>query len=433
MIPSAVGIMGIVVLIFLLVSRVPVGFAMLLVGFVGFGYVVSFKSALSLISLDLFAVFASYNMSVIPLFVFMGQIAFNAEMGRRLYYTAYKWLGHMPGGLAIATIGGCAGFAAICGSSPATAATMGSVALPEMRRYDYDPALATGSVAAGGTLGILIPPSIVLVVYGILTEQSIGKLLYAGVLPGILLSVLFVMTIYIWAQLNPRLGPPGPATGIKEKLHSLSGTVEMLCLFVLVMGGLLVGIFTPTEAGGVGALGALMIALMGRKLTWQKFINSLVETTWMTAMLLVIMAGATIFGRFLAVTRIPLEMAAFAGHLPVPRVAILSVIAVFYIIGGCLMEIFALVILTIPIFFPVIEALGFDPIWFGVMVVILCEMGLITPPVGVNVFVIKGMCEDIPVGVIFKGIIPFFAAMVVCLIILVLFPQIALFLPALIK
>jgi C4-dicarboxylate transporter DctM subunit len=429
--PMAVGFIGIVTLILLLVSRVPVGFAMLFVGFLGFSHVVSIGSALSLISLDLFAVFASYNMSVIPLFILMGQIAYNAEMGRRLYDTAYKWFGHMPGGLAIATIGGCAGFAAICGSSPATAATMGSVALPEMRRYRYDPALATGSVAAGGTLGILIPPSIVLVVYGILTEQSIGKLLYAGILPGILLSTLFILTISVWSRTNPRLAPPAPRTGTRERFASLSGTVEMLCLFILVMGGLLAGLFTPTEAGGVGSLGALVIALVGRKLTWQKLIRALVETTWMSAMLMVIMAGATIFGRFLAVTRIPFEVATFASSLSVHRIAILSFIGLFYIIGGCLMEIFALV--TIPIFFPVITTLGFDPIWFGVIVVILCEMGLITPPVGVNVFVIKGMCDDIPVEVIFRGILPFFLAMFICLVILVIFPEIALFLPGLIK
>lgn len=431
--PIGVGVIGIVILIVLLLSRLPVGFTMLLVGFLGFSYLTSLDAGLGLIARDFFSTFASWNLSVIPLFILMGQIAFHAGMGQRLYHTAYKWLGHRPGGLAMATVAACAGFASICGSSPATAATIGAIALPEMRKYNYDASLATGCTAAGGTLGVLIPPSITFVIYGILTEQSIGKLFYAGILPGIILATIFIVTIYIWAQINPRLAPPGPVENFREKVKSLTGVWETLALFLLVMGGLYSGFFTPTEAGGVGSLGALVIGLIRRGLTRHKFVESLVDTTRTTAMLLLILAGAIIFSRFLAVTRIPFEMADWVVSLPLHRVSILAIILVFYIIGGCLMEILGLVILTIPIFYPVVIALGFDPIWFGVIIVIMCEMGVITPPVGVNVYVIGGVAKDVPLSIIFKGILPFFVGMVICVIILIIFPKIALFLPGFVK
>ena len=424
-------IIGIVVLLLLLLLRMPIGFVMALVGFVGFSYSVSMGAGLNLLAKDIFATFGSYSLTVVPLFVLMGQICFQSGMGQRLYHATYGVLGHLRGGLTMATIAGCAGFAAICGSTTATAATMGTVTLPEMRRYNYDMALATGAVAAGGTLGILIPPSSVFIIYGIMTEQSIGKLFFAGILPGILLSILFIITVYVICRINPRLGPPGPKAVSKEIARSLTGVVEIIVLFALVMGGLFVGWFTPTEAGGVGAFGALLIALVRRQLNWQQFIAALEETIRTSCMILVIVAGAVVFGRFLTVTRIPFELANWVGGLPLPPIAILAVILVIYGIGGLFMDALAFMMLTISIFFPVAMKLGFDPIWFGVLIVVITEIGAITPPVGINVFVINGVARDVPLETIFKGIFFFLGAFVVCMIILIAFPQISLFLPGL--
>jgi len=429
--PVLVGGIGIVVLVLVFLTGMPVAFTMALVGFLGVCFIVSLDAGLYIISTFLWDTFASYTLLVIPLFVFMGEIAFHSGVSRRLYETAYKWLGFMPGGVAMATVGGCAGFAAICGSSSATAATMGTVALPEMKKFNYDPALATGTVAAGGTLGVLIPPSVVLIIYGIMTEQSIGKLFVAGIFPGILLATLFIIALLIICRLNPRLGPPGPRTSFREKLASLPGTIEMLLLFGLVMGGLLLGWFTPTEAGGVGAAGALLVSQLRRELNWQRLRAAIMGTMRTACMILLIVAGATVFGRFLTVSNIPLELAQWAAMLPAPPVVILTVIMLIYIVGGCFMDALSFLIITIPIFFPVIMQIGYDPIWFGVIIVVLLEMGAITPPVGINVYVIKGIAKDVPLETIFKGILPFLLMMIVCLGILILFPQIALFLPSL--
>jgi tripartite ATP-independent transporter DctM subunit len=308
---------------------------------------------------------------------------------------------------------------------------MATVALPEMRKYNYDLSLAAGSIAAGGTLGILIPPSVVLIIYGIQTEQSIGKLFVAGIFPGILLTSLFVITILILAWLNPNLGPRGPRTSFREKIAALPGLLEALVLFVLVMWGLLDGWFTPTEAGGVGALGALIIGLVRRRITWKAFGIAAVETTRIVAMLFLILAGAMVFGKFLAVSRIPTTLAEWAVSLPVPPYIVLCLVMVIYALGGCIMDALSFLLVTISVFFPMIQKLGYDPIWFGVIIVILLEMGAITPPVGINVYVIKGVAPDVELGVVFKGVLPFFIAMVVCIGILMLFPQIALFLPGL--
>jgi len=389
-----VGLIGIMVLLFLLFLRMPIGFAMALAGFAGFSNIVSVNAALNLLAKDIFATFSSYSLTVVPLFVFMGYIAFQSGMGQRLYYATYRALGHYRGGLTMATIAGCAGFAAICGSTNATAATMGTVTIPEMRRYNYDLALATGAVAAGGTLGILIPPSSVFIIYGIMTEQSIGKLFLAGVLPGILLSVLFILTIYVICRRNPILGPPGPVSSFKEVLLSLTGIGETLLLFCLVMGGIFFGFFTPTEAGGVGAFGAMVIALIRRQLNWKKFFVAVEDTVQTSCMILMIVAGAVIFGRFLSVTRIPFELASWVSGLPLPPIAILGVILMIYAVGGLFMDALAFMMLTISIFFPVAMKLGFDPIWFGVLIIVITEIGAITPPVGINVFVIKGVAKD---------------------------------------
>ena len=428
--PITVGFIGIGILLLLIFLRMPIGFAMAFIGFVGFIYLGSVQGALSIMGMEPFATVSSYTLSVLPMFVLMGQFAFHSGLSERLYYTAYKWLGHLPGGLSMATIGGCAGFAAVCGSSLATAATMGSVALPEMKRYNYDPSLATGSVAAGGTLGILIPPSALFIIYGVLTEQSISQLFIAGVFPGILLAFLFMLTIYIRVRLNPRLGPPAPAVSIMERLAALRGSVDMLALFLLVMGGLYGGFFTPNEAGGVGAAGALLIGVVRRRFTWRGFGDALMETMRTTAMVLTIVIGAMIFNRFLCVTTMPFWLADFVGGLPVPPMAITVVIFIIYVILGCFFDGMAIVLLTLPIFYPVVLALGLDPIWFGVIICIVMEMGLITPPVGMNVYVIRGVAKDVPMYTIFRGIIPFLVPMVACAAILMVFPQIALFLPS---
>ena len=403
--------------------------ALLAVGFTGFAYLVSPVAALHLIAEEVFLSLSSYSLAVLPLFFLMGQLAYQAGMSTRLFATAYTWMGHLPGGLAIAAVGGCAGFSAISGSSSATAATMGMVALPEMRKYKYDLSMATGAIAAGGTLGILIPPSVVLIIYGIQTEQSIGQLFVAGILPGILLSCLFIAAIVVMSLRNRNLGPQGPRTTLRQKIKSLPGALEAVILFGLVMGGLLAGWFTPTEAGGVGALGALAIGLVRRKISLRELGLCSIQTAQVVAMLFMILAGAMLFGKFLAVSRIPSELAQWAVNLPVPKVVILVLVMAIYAVGGCIMDALSFLLVTISVFYPMVIQLGYDPIWFGVIIVILLEMGAITPPVGINVYVIKGVARDVDLGLIFKGILPFFLCMILCVAILMLFPDIALVLP----
>ena len=430
---TTIGIIGIVILVVLLFSNMPVGFVMGFLGLLGFSYVVSAEAGLSLLARDVWDVFSSYSLTVIPLFVFMGQIAFHAGISRRLYDSAYVLLGNRKGGLAMATVGACAGFSAISGSTNATAATMATVTLPEMKRYKYDMGLATGTVAAAGSLGILIPPSVIFIVYGILTEQSIGKLFAAGILPGALLCFLFLAAIHIQVMRNPSLAPPGPASSAIEKLRSFIGVLETLLLFALVMGGMFFGIFTPTEAAAAGAFLTLLLALVRRQLSWKGFVQSLADTTRISCMVMVIVTGAVIFGHFMAVTRVPYTLADWVTGLPLPNYAIMGVIILVYLFGGCFMDALAMVMLTIPIFFPVSQALGFDPIWFGVVIVLITEMGVITPPVGVNVYVVYGVAKDVPLEVIFRGVLPMLLALLLCNLILLFFPQIALFLPGLMR
>jgi tripartite ATP-independent transporter DctM subunit len=429
--PTTAGFLGICILIGLMFLRMPVGFTMAIVGFAGFAYLVSFDASTGMAVNDIFSSFGSYNLTVIPLFVFMGQLAFHAGISGRLFHAAYRIMGHWRGGLAMATIGACAGFAAICGSTNATAATMASVALPEMKKYNYRPELATGVIAAGGSLGILIPPSVIFIVYGILTEQSIGKLFISGIIPGILLSFLFCVTIWIWTYLKPDLGPRGPKTTLREKFLALIGVVETLIIFFAVIGGMFVGFFTPTEAAAVGAFATLVLALAGRNLSWQGFVQSLMETTRISCMILVIVAGATIFGHFLAITRIPFDIAAWIADLHWPSHAVMIVIILIYLIGGCFLDALALIMLTVPIFYPVVLQMGYDPIWFGVIIVLVTQMGVLTPPVGVNVYVVSGVARDIPLHVIFRGVIPLLLAIIFLALILIPFPEIALFLPRL--
>ena len=430
---TQIGILGIIILLIFLFSNMPVGFVMGLVGLGGFIYVKGLGPGLNLLASDIFEIFSSYGLTVIPLFVFMGQLSFQSGISRRLFEAAYVLLGNRRGGLAMATIGTCAGFSAISGSTNATAATMATVTLPEMKKYGYDMGLATGTVAAGGSLGILIPPSTVFIVYGILTEQSIGKLFMAGILPGILLTFLFMTAIYIVVTVNPSLAPAGPKTGFKEKLSSFMGVLETVFLFIVVMGGIFFGIFTPTEAAAIGAFATLFMAIVRKQISWRGFIEALSATTQTSCMVMVIVAGATIFGHFMAVTRVPFELSAWAGSLSLPPSIIMILIILIYLLGGCFMDAFALIMLTVPIFAPLAETLGFDLIWFGVVIVLIGEMGVITPPVGINVYVVHGVARDVPLETIFKGVMPLFTALIICNILILLFPEIALFLPNLMQ
>ena len=431
--PAMIGVIGIVVLVLLLFSRMPVGFVMALVGVVGFGFLVSFNAAFNLMVKDIFSVFGSYSLTVVPLFILMGQIAFHSGISSRLFDVAYKFMGHWPGGLAIATIGACTGFAAICGSTNATAATMAAVTLPEMKKYRYNDKIATGVVAAGGSLGILVPPSVIFIIFGVMTEQSIGKLFMAGILPGLLLSLLFALAVILWVRLRPEIAPRGPKMSFREKIASLAGLGETILLFLLVMGGLFFGIFTPTEAGAVGAFGTLAIAVIRKKLTLRDFVQSLFETTRISCMILLIVAGATVFGHFLAVTRIPFDIANWVSGFDLPSYMVIAMIILVYLVGGCFIDALALITLTVPIFYPVVSALGYDPIWFGVIIVLVTQIGVITPPVGVNVYVVKGIAKDVPLYVIFRGVVPLLIALVFGTFLMIPFPQIALFLPGLMK
>ena len=431
--PITTGLVGIALLLFLFLLRMPVAFAMAFVGFVGFAYLADSGPALSLLAQDIFETFSSYPLSVIPMFILMGTFAFASGISQRLYVTTYAWVGALRGGLTIATVLACAGFAAICGSTAATAATMGQIALPEMRKYGYDNTLATGTIAASGALGILIPPSTILIVYGILTEESIGKLFVAGVIPGLLLSLFFVLVVVIVCLRNPSLGPPGIPTTWAQKIKAFGGIVEAIILFILTIGGLFLGWFSPTQAGAIGAGGALLIGLARRQLTWKKFLESSKDGLSTACMVLFIITGATVFGHFLAITTIPFVLADWIADLPIPPLAVMGVMIFIYFLGGFFMDSMALVVVTVPIFFPVVLKLGFDPIWFGVIIVLVAEMGVITPPVGVNVFVIKGIAPDIPLHIIFKGIFPFLGALIILTILLMFFPQIATFLPSMVS
>jgi len=429
--PATVGIIGIAGMLILFLLGMPVAFAMALAGFVGIAVLSGIEPAFSQLSRDIFAQFSSYSLSVIPMFILMGTLAHASGISRRLYDAGYAWVGRYRGGLTMATVLACSGFAAICGSTTATAATMGKIALPEMKRYNYDDTLATGTVAAAGTLGILIPPSTIFIVYGLLVEESIGKLFIAGVLPGALLTVLFVLTVFIICLRNPKLGPAGPPTTWGQKLKAFAGLAETLVLFLFVIGGLFLGWFNPTQAGAMGAIGALVIGLARRELTWQRFVEAMKDGVRTACMVIFIITGATIFGHFLTITRIPFMLADWMTGLSIPPVGIIGIICFIFFIGGFFMDSLPLTVLLIPIFYPLLVSLQVDLIWFGVIVVLLAEMGVITPPVGVNVFVIKGIAPDVPLERIFKGIMPFLAALVVCLIILIFVPQIATFLPSL--
>lgn len=432
--PTLIGITGILIMLLMFLTRMPVAFVMATVGFVGFSIMISTDAGLVLLSRNIYETFDSYDLTTIPLFILMGQLGFNSGISKRLYNAGYRFLGNIRGGLAMATVTACTAFGAVCGSSPATAATMATVGLPEMKRYNYNDELATGSVASGGGIGMIMPPSVVLIIYGILTEQSIGALFVAGIFPALLVTLLFILCIYIRCRISPEQGPKGERFSWPQKMRSLLGLIETLIVFVLVIGGIFIGLFTPTEAAAIGAFGVLLIALVRRQISWEGFVKSLMETLRTSCMVLMLIAGAVIFGKFLAVTRIPFEIAGWVSGLAISPVLVLGVILLIYFFGGCFMDALAFVTLTVPIFFPVVMELGYDPIWFGIIIVMVTEMGVITPPVGINVYVVYGVAknvldEGVPLEKIFKGIFPFLIAVIVGVLILIIFPQIIMFLP----
>ncbi|AET69515.1 TRAP transporter, DctM subunit [Desulfosporosinus orientis DSM 765] len=428
-----VGLIGILIFFALVMMRMPIAYAMALVGFVGFSHLTSVPASLDMVAKELYNTFTSYSLSVIPMFVWMGFLAYYSGIGTSLYVFAHKLVGHLPGGLAIATQAACAVFGAICGSNTATAATMAAIALPEMDKYHYDKSLSTASIAAGGVLGVMIPPSVIFILYGTATEQSVGALFMAGILPGILLTFLNMGMIYWLTLRNPSLGPAGAKSSWRERIASLKGGLgEALAVFILSIGGLFAGWFTPTEAGAVGAGGVLIVSLLEKRLSLEMLKKSLFDTTRTSAMIMFMLAGAVIFGRFMAISRVPFELANWVGALDLPPFAIMGMILFIYLILGCFIDALALILLTIPIFFPVVvNTLGYDPIWFGVVVVLVVAMGVITPPVGMNVYIIKGVAPEIPLETIFKGVWPFLGTIVICLILLIIFPGLATFLPKL--
>jgi C4-dicarboxylate transporter DctM subunit len=426
--PNMVGVIGIIVLLIFLMLRMWIGFAMALIGFVGFAYIVGINPAFKVLATVPYSTLSNYTISVIPLFILMGVVAGNTGISEALYRSANTWLGQVRGGLAMATTVACGAFAAICGHSGVGTITMGKIAVPEMKRYNYAEPMATACVSAGGTLGILIPPSLAFILYAILTEQSVGKLFMAGIFPGILLVALFVIVIGIQAWINPRIAPAGAKTSFRQKVVSLKYTWPMIALFLLVIGGIYGGIFTPTEAGAIGAIGAIIIAAATRQLTRSNFIDSLKETLMTAGMIVTIIMGAFIFMRFLSVSKLPFTLSEIVVGLPFSRYTIFVLIIILYIILGMFMDIMPCIILTIPILYPVVIALGFDPIWYGVIMVLVIEMGMITPPIGINVFILSGV-TGIPIGTIFRGVWPFVGAELVCIALVTLFPQIALFLP----
>jgi tripartite ATP-independent transporter DctM subunit len=425
-----IGIVGLVLVLVLFLTGIELGFAMALVGFLGFSYIMSFKAGLNLLAKDLFDVTSSYGFTVIPLFIFMGQIASNAGIAKRLYNTAYKFIGHIPGGLAIATVAGATAFKAICGSSPATTATFASVAVPEMDRYGYSKKLSTGIVATVGTLGAIIPPSVFLILFGVITEQSIGRLFLAGIIPGLLIALFFVFIIIGWCKINPSLGPKGERSTWKERIASLPEVIWAGVIFLVVIGGLMIGFFTPTEAGSIGTAAVFLLSVVKKDITMTAFGKAVAESLRTACMTVMLIVGSTILGHFLAVTKIPMIAADWVTQLPFNRYIIMILISMIYQLGGSFIDDLAFMVLATPIFYPVVVKLGFDPIWFGMVIAITVMIGVVIPPVAINVFVVKNITKE-PFSTIYRGVYPFLISLMVAGALLFIFPQIATFLPSL--
>jgi len=426
---EAIGLVGITTLLILLALRVPVAFAMFLVGFVGIWTVRGWDAAMGLLGSETFTIASSPELVVVPLFILMGNVATATGMSRQLFDAAYAMVGHIRGGLASATVIGCGGFAALSGSSVASALTMGKVSLSEMERFKYDPRLSTGVVAAGGTLGILIPPSTGFVIFAILTEQSIGRLFLAGVLPGLLLLAMFMLTVSIICFFRPSAGPRGPVTSWEEKRRAIGGALPILAVIVTTIGGIYGGLFSPVEAAGVGAGLVIIYGLIKRRLSLADFWQAARSSIVTTATVMLILIAAHVMNPFIALSHLPTYVGETLVGLDLPVLGILGLMLMVYLVLGCFLEGFAMLVLTLPIFFPVVLELGIDPIWFGVLVVLTLEMGLISPPVGINVFIVKSVAPKVSLADIFRGVAPFWLAMFVTLIILIAFPQISLVLP----
>ncbi|MER0236774.1 TRAP transporter large permease [Fulvimarina sp. MAC8] len=427
--PELIGVTGLVILLALLALRIPVAFAMFAVGLGGLFILNSPTAALSLLSSETYSLATSADLVIIPLFILMGNIATESGMSRKLYDAAYAWVGWIKGGLASATILGCAGFAALSGSSVASALTMGRVSLAEMERFNYSPRLATGAVAAGGTLGILIPPSTGFIVYAILTRQSIGQLFLAGVVPGLILTALFIATIWLLSTIKPHYGPAGEKTSLRQKAEASLGALPITLVVLITIGGIYLGVFSPVEAAAVGVALVFVFGFATRGLSMRGCLNAVMDSVATSAAVLLILVAANVIGPFLALSHISTTIGNGLTALDLGPYGTLAIILATYLVLGCFLEGFAMLVLTMPIFFPVITGLGFDPIWFGVVVVLTLEMGLITPPVGINVFIVKSVAPKVPLNEIFAGVLPFLLSMIALVVLLTVFPSLVLFLP----
>ncbi len=423
-----IGCTALVALLFLFFTGLELPFCMLMVGFAGFTYLVNFRAATHMMAKDIYDVFVSYGYTVFPLFIFMGQLAFASGIAKKLYDCTYRFVGHIPGGLAMATIGGATAFKALCGSANATAATFSSVAIPEMDRYGYNKTLSTGLVAVVGTLGCLIPPSVFLIIYGLVTEQSIGKLFLAGIIPGLGIALLFVFTIYGWATVNPSLAPAGERSTWKQRLASLPQVAVVLVVFLLMIVGLLRGFFTPTEAGSAGTMVVLFMVVFGKQLSFKAYAKAIGEAMRTACMILLMIAGSSVLGHFITITNIPQILADWVTNLPVHRNIVMIIICFVYLIGGSFIDDLAFMILATPIFYPVTQKLGFDPIWFGIMLGVTVMIGIVIPPIASNVFIVHKLTNT-PMSTVYRGVVPFLLGIVVFGGLLFVFPQLALFLP----
>jgi C4-dicarboxylate transporter, DctM subunit len=424
-----VGIVALVVLLFLFTTGIELGFAMAAVGIAGFAYLNSSYAAWNLLGRDIFDALSSYGFTVIPLFVLMGQIGSSSGIALRLYDSAHKFVGHIPGGLAMATVLGATGFKAICGSSPATAATFASVAIPEMDRYGYDVRLSTGIVASVATLGAIIPPSIALILFGIITEQSIGKLFLGGIIPGLMASLFFMVIIYGWAKINPAVAPRSKPFSWKERWASLPEVVWVLIVFLLVVGGIMEGLFTPTEAGAVGTFALILLAVVKRDMTFKKYVEAIVESLLNAVMIMMLIVGSLILGHFITSTNIPQHAADWIVSLPLNRYVIMILICIIYEIGGSFIDDLSFMIVATPIFYPAVLKLGFDPLWFGILIAVMIMIGVVIPPVAICVFVVKNITK-VPLSTIYQGVMPFLIALVLIAVLLFVFPSLALWLPS---
>jgi tripartite ATP-independent transporter DctM subunit len=423
-----IGIAGLIVVLGLFLTGIELGFAMALIGFAGFAFVRSFGAASDLIAKDLFDVFSNYGYTVVPLFILMGAAAFESGIAKKLFRASDRFLGHIPGGMAMATVAAATIFKAISGSSPATAATFAVAAVPEMDKYGYDKKLSTGVVSVVGTLGVLMPPSVFLIIFGIVTEQSIGKLFLAGIVPGLICAVFFLAIIYGWCKINPAVGPKGNRSTWRERFSSLPEVIWVVVIFLILIAGLVKGFFTATEAGSVAAFVVIGVCILKGDLNLKGFLKSVQDTLSASSMAITLIAGSVIFGHFLAVTTIPMVAADWIVALPLNRYIIIILITLVYLIGGSFIDDMAFMILATPVFYPAVTKMGFDPLWFGMIIAVTVMIGVVIPPVALNVFVVKQITK-VPFGVIYKGVYPFLIALVLCGVLLFVFPQIATFLP----